>query len=630
MARVKVRPSSLLLVLTFGVLSLQPASASATATSSRTNAAAPIARAFATLSDPPPVDRGAPFLEGYDSDMRRALETAAGHLADQDAERASVTFRVGRIEQVQPGQAVVPLTIHIGLGQPSEGYTEQYAMVALRTRGHWQVSWTSMCLLVESEAQICPAVPRGVATGDVLPEPAGRADLTPGLVDPGPLATAPDGSLLIADQARNQILRYRDGALSVVAGNGLEGFAGDGGPAPAAQLNGPGEMAVSRSGTIYFVDSGNDRVRAIAPDGVITTVAGDGSPGAGTGGGDGGPATRAPLDPSGLALGPTGALYIASGSDIRVVEPDGIIETLVRGGAPAGVDVSTAGGPMAFFPESMAVDGQGNLIVFSFSPKLLFEVTPAGQVTELAPDYATALAPAPDGSVLMAEHGTGIEQVEGSAVSALVSYSRGSVPGLAFGLAPEGIAEAANGTIYVDTEPGDGFTDQTGLFAMTDGVTRAVPVTTSLLDTLPAVGAPGFPAATYPATAPAVSRRALSSCPSPAGVVPFDRAAAAQARQLMAFWNTNLSYDLHASDRAAWPADVVTFTGRGDQGRQSIMSVTRASDDLYAAAVARACGASLVQDSLAIVMGPSVYSSAVEHLFLLDRGGTPLVYFVDR
>jgi hypothetical protein len=96
---------------------------------------------------------------------------------------------------------------------------------------------------------------------------------------------------------------------------------------------------------------------------------------------------------------------------------------------------------------------------------------------------------------------------------------------------------------------------------------------------------------------------------------------------LVAFWNTGFSYDLHASDRAWWPGVVTQFADGGLQGRMSLASIGPASRDLYAQSVAAACGRQLVNDTLVIVMGPSPYSQGVQHLYVLDRGGTPLVYF---
>lgn len=97
---------------------------------------------------------------------------------------------------------------------------------------------------------------------------------------------APNGDLLIANQGRNQILRRPpNGTLQVVAGTGAAGFSGDGGPAVKAKLDTPNGMAVAPDGTIYVADTDNNRVRAISPSGMISTVAGNGtglSPGAGS------------------------------------------------------------------------------------------------------------------------------------------------------------------------------------------------------------------------------------------------------------------------------------------------------------------------------------------------------------
>jgi hypothetical protein len=116
---------------------------------------------------------------------------------------------------------------------------------------------------------------------------------------------------------------------------------------------------------------------------------------------------------------------------------------------------------------------------------------------------------------------------------------------------------------------------------------------------------------------------ALTSCPTPAGVVPFTPAATAAARLMLGLWNTDFSYNLHASDRSWWTELIATYAG----GRQTVGAASPAAGTLYAPAIAAACGQQLVHDSIAVVMGPSVYSFAAEHLYLVDRDGTPLVYF---
>jgi hypothetical protein len=616
-----------------------PAAAATSGPSTAASTQSQIARAFGALRDIGAVRRDRRYLEGYDVEMRLALQQAQAGQADEDEGASAggtavrITLRTGRADVVRTGEATVPLTITFTMEHPPPpSFSDRFTAVALEVGHRWQVSWTTMCLLVESSGEQCPLTPKGVVAGDILPAPDGAplapTDLTTGLVDPRALAPAPGGGVLIADQGREQILKWDDGVISVVAGNGLAGFSGDGGPAVDAELDQPGEMAVGPGGTIYVADQANNRVRAIAPDGTISAVAGNGAPADGLEAvGNGGPATSAPLSPDGVAVSQRGVLYISSGSAIREVAPDGLISTLVQGNAPYG-DVELDGAPTAFMPGDLAVEGGGDVVVFSFSPKLLLEVTPGGQVTQLAQDYADALSPAPDGSVLVAEHGMGTQQVVGSTVRVLQAFSMGEVPGLSGGLVPEAITETPEGTVYVATEPGDGMNDQTGLYAITHGAVAAVPVSSTLVSTLPGVGAAGFGAAVYPGTrAASGADAALTACPSWLGVEPFDAAATAKARAVLGLWNTSLSYDLRASDRSWWPGDVGTFTSGPFGGRQTVGPAAPASKDLYAPAVAAACGAALVKESLAVVMTPSPYSFATEHLFLLDRDGTPLVYF---
>src|SRR5205823_4626458 len=141
-------------------------------------------------------------------------------------------------------------------------------------------------------------------------------------------AVAPDGSLYIADGGSQRIRRVGpDGIITTVAGTGVAGFSGDGGPAVAAKLQHPYGVAVGSDSTLYISDNGNDSIRRVGPDGIITTVAGTGVAGFS---GDGGLATAAQLShPGGIALGPDGSLYLADESNhrLRRVGTDGIITT---------------------------------------------------------------------------------------------------------------------------------------------------------------------------------------------------------------------------------------------------------------------------------------------------------------
>ena len=108
--------------------------------------------------------------------------------------------------------------------------------------------------------------------------------------------------------------------------------AGDGGPAVAAQLNGPVGFSLDSGGNLYFADSANNKVRVISKDGTIHTVAGNGVPGSG---GDGGAATGAQLNnPTAVLVTPQGELLIAEtgGNRVRKVLTDGTIQTLAGNG----------------------------------------------------------------------------------------------------------------------------------------------------------------------------------------------------------------------------------------------------------------------------------------------------------
>ncbi|MDN3513168.1 MAG: carboxypeptidase regulatory-like domain-containing protein [Candidatus Brocadia sp.] len=134
---------------------------------------------------------------------------------------------------------------------------------------------------------------------------------------PTGVAVGPDGRLYIADTSNNRIRRVGpDGIITTVAGTGIPGFSGDGGLATQAQISGAYGVAVGSDGSLYIADHGNSRIRRVGPDGIITTVAGNGTSGFG---GDGGLATQARLSyPSGVAVGFDGSLYISDSGNLRI------------------------------------------------------------------------------------------------------------------------------------------------------------------------------------------------------------------------------------------------------------------------------------------------------------------------
>jgi len=150
---------------------------------------------------------------------------------------------------------------------------------------------------------------------------------------PGGLRVRSNGSIVFAEAGSNRIREITpDGKLRTLAGNGRRDYSGDGGMAVNASLNGPRGVCLDSAGAIYFADWGNNRVRKILPGGAIQLVAGNGIKGFS---GDGGPAERASLDsPYGIECAPDGSIYFTEIGDrhVRRVSPDGVISTVAGDG----------------------------------------------------------------------------------------------------------------------------------------------------------------------------------------------------------------------------------------------------------------------------------------------------------
>jgi uncharacterized protein (TIGR03437 family) len=203
-----------------------------------------------------------------------------------------------------------------------------------------------------------------------------RADLTP-MDWPSSIAVDREGRLYFAELHSNRVARIApDGRVQKVAGTGLPGFGVDGPDAKNVPLGAPTFILFDRDGSLLVTEQGNHRVRRIRPSGAIETVAGIGAPGYE---GDGGRAVEARLNqPNGLALDARGNLYIADMGNHRVrrVAPDGVITTVAGNGQIGrGAEGIPATQSPLNFPSSVAIDANGDLLIVDWQNYLIRKVS---------------------------------------------------------------------------------------------------------------------------------------------------------------------------------------------------------------------------------------------------------------
>ena len=215
----------------------------------------------------------------------------------------------------------------------------------------------SRVVAIGSDGTLRAVAGRGERGSDGDGGPAARAALDL------PLGIDADeaGRLCIADPRAHRIRCVEpDGTIRTVAGTGTGGFSGDGGPAAAASLSRPSDVAVDRNGSVYIADRGNRRVRRVGPDGIISTLAGTGDEGMPA---DGAPAAQSPIGSPESLVAHDGRLLVAVPGNHAVyeIDGDGKIRVLLA-------DATREGTRRPWTPLDVAVAGQERVVVSLLTP----------------------------------------------------------------------------------------------------------------------------------------------------------------------------------------------------------------------------------------------------------------------
>ena len=312
---------------------------------------------------------------------------------------------VASITNVSPGAAVLIGTRATTITWTNTNFTgnvdillstnggSSFSPIATNQSNSGSYAWTVPTGVDASTAEISVQAtsggsPQG-ASGVFTIIQGGNITTVPGvsgvLNSPEAVAVDSHGDLFIADTSNNVIREVNGttGAVSIVAGNGTAGSSGDGGAATSAKLNQPAGVAVDSAGDLFIADTSNNRIREVnASTHVITTVAGNGSAGSS---GDGSAATSAKLNhPESVAVDGAGDLFIADTSNNRIREVNASTHKIstVAGNGTAGSsgDGGAATSAKLNQPAGVAVDSAGDLFIADTSNNRIREVNASTHV----------------------------------------------------------------------------------------------------------------------------------------------------------------------------------------------------------------------------------------------------------
>lgn len=246
----------------------------------------------------------------------------------------------------------------------------------------WWFGWPAPAAPPETEWPVTTRILAGTGQRGGTDGPAYRATFS----DPYGVAMAGDGSVIVSDGMAHRIRRIDPaGVVTTIAGRDA-GFAD--GPGHAARFDTPSGIAIGPDGAVYVADTANNAVRRVTLAGVVTTIAGDGIAGFRDG-----PGSSARFNgPVGLAVDPAGRLIVADtyNDRIRAISPDGTVTTVAGDGTPGRLD-GVVGLARFDTPAAVTTDAAGTIIVADTGNDSIRVVTPAGVVETMPMSLADPL-----------------------------------------------------------------------------------------------------------------------------------------------------------------------------------------------------------------------------------------------
>jgi sugar lactone lactonase YvrE len=449
---------------------------------------------------------------------------------------------------------------------------------------------------------------------------------------PTGVAVDSQNNVYIADAAANRVRKVSNGIITTFAGSATGGFGGDGGAATVASLNYPASVAVDAAGNIYVADTGNHRIRKVAPGGIISTVAGNGNLGYT---GDGVAATTSSLFfPQGVAVDNAGNIYIADTRNDRIRQVSAGIITTFAGTGTAGYS-GDKGAPAAAtinVPRGVAVDSFGNLYIADTGNNAIRRIS-NNVITTVAGNTLQGYS-GDGGSALIAElnapGGVGLDSTGGflyigdtnnNAVRLITnSVASGVLPQFAAGgsyvtglYVINKSASPSQFTISFYNDQGAAVT-----VPLTGGTSSATTSGNSLTDTIPGLGTGYYEAGVLGSSTTLSGSAIIQSTPSIVVQGLFRHQGAPVTPYEAAISSTLGSFE------AEFPFDSTTYTPTGAQITTGIAIVNLdGSNSAAVTCVARDNNGTIIPSAITVpVLNPQGHWAAYQFSALVGKRGT--------